>query len=125
MSPLAPPEMSRKRFRIPLRAFFLLIAVMAVLAWWLMLPTYNANRYVHAINSREFDVADQMCSDPATRFPGFFHPDGDYAMFRCRAQVEPLTWQNVWSGTRDITTDFNACSITATRSGIDVEIWWP
>ena len=117
--------MAKKRIQFSLRVLLLAVAGVAIGTWWFMIPTYKANRYVQAINSGEFAVADQMCLDPESRFPGFFFPDGNYKSFRCRATLQPASWQNIWRGTRDITTDFNACSITATRNGIDVKIWEP
>ena len=121
----ASEMVSRKRIRFSLRALLVAVAFAAVLCWWLMIPTYNAKKYVDAINVGDFEVADQMCSDSESRFPAFFFPNGDYETFHYRATIKPVSWQNIWNGTRDITTDFHACSITATRNGIDVEIWLP
>jgi hypothetical protein len=117
--------LSQKRIQFSLRVLFFAIGLLAMSFWWFTLPTYQANRYVHAINSDQFEIADRMCSNPQSRFPGFFFPNGDYKSFHCRAELQPLSWQNLWRGTRDITTDFHACSITATGTGIEVEIWSP
>ena len=114
-------------FRFSLRASLVVVAVVAALLYWALAPTFKAQQYVRALNASDYLAADRLCPDPNTRFPGDWTV-GD--MFEVRASIRPLSWSNIWQGTRNISVAITHCqedgmstssvACKATRTGVAV-----
>ena len=112
--------------RFSIRTLFLLILVLAVLAVWLSRPTQIARRYVTALNSADYESANDLCIGEPT-FPGRI----DHSFFAANATLMPITLQELWSGKRRIviSVDYGdgngiagyGVNCTATHRGIIVD----
>ena len=110
----------RPRLQFSLRLLVLAVAIVPAAIYWLALPTLNASRYVTAINTGNYEAADNW-----TR----------HATFQPRTHLSPLSWADVQRSERRISvaiaygdgTGIASCSVgcTATRRGIQVGMFMP
>jgi hypothetical protein len=70
-----------------------------------MLPTINAQRFVSAINERDYAAADNLFIDNANRF---FEDAQNTGALGNDPIIWPLTWRDLWTGQRHITLPLNA-----------------
>ena len=117
---------SRTRFRFSLRALFLLATVVAVLCYWLMLPTIVAKRFLRAIDSADYATADNCFHDAKDRiFNGY---NQKFWTFQLKGSLAPSSAGEFWRCERQITFElvyggpmplrFNDGTIIATRQGL-------
>jgi hypothetical protein len=122
----------RPRLRFSLRALFIVVTLSSAAAYWLALPTLNAQRYAAAINAGDYPAADRLCLDARRVFPGDWTR---HATFQSSAHVSPLRWADVRRGERRIDVaihygdgdGFASCGVecTATWRGIEVGMFAP
>jgi hypothetical protein len=118
--------------RYSLRAFLLAGALIPVGAYWLALPTLNAQRYMEALNGKKFETADALCLDRQLLFPGNWTK---HEHLDLQPGLSPLTWSEFLSGQRRLYvgitygdgTGLVGCGVecTATRRGIEVGKFMP
>lgn len=83
--------MKLPRFKYSLSTLFILFSIASVVFyWWFALPTLNARQFVVAVDSRNFDAAEEMLEDPF--LASWFHVTD--------ARLEPLTWRQILRGER-------------------------
>jgi hypothetical protein len=80
---------SRARFRFSLRALVVAATFAAVLCYWLMLPTINAQRFVHAVKISDFSAADSFFRDPKDRILEDYNKQ--FWKFDLQATLEPVS----------------------------------
>jgi hypothetical protein len=91
--------MRRPSLRFSLRLLLLAAALVPVGIYWLALPTLNAQRFVEAVNARNFPAAERLCADRKEKFPGSWTT---HAHFQPRANLAPLSWADFRSGQRQV-----------------------
>jgi hypothetical protein len=124
--------MSSIRWRFSLRSLIVAAALLPLIAYWLLLPTIVARRYVTALNAGNYRAADQLCLDPKEAFPGDWTR---HQTFHPRAELSPLTWQDFRRGQRRILVAINygdaaglvACGVECygTARGIKIGMFIP
>jgi hypothetical protein len=65
----------------------------------MMLPTMNAQRFMLAIQLRDFATAESLFASEQDTFPGTFK---NYDHFVANPNLAPLTWRDLWKGERRI-----------------------
>jgi hypothetical protein len=113
------------RLRFSLRVMLIAIALVALVAYWLAMPTLNAQRFVAAINARDWPTADRLCVG-GEKFPGDWPSTN--VTFNPHASLGELTLAGLLHGERDIMVSIDygdgkgiiGCGMTcqATRQGI-------
>lgn len=91
--------MTRWRWRFSLRFLILAAAIIPAAAYWLALPTINAQRFVSAVNGGKFEAAERLCLDPEDRFPGSWK---ESKHFDPRASLQEFKLGNLWRGERPL-----------------------
>jgi hypothetical protein len=124
--------MRRPALRFSLRWLLVASALIPVGIYWLALPTLYAQRYAAAINRGDWTAAEKLCVDPQRSFPGDWP---QHKAFEPRASLQPVTWQDVRSGQRQVVVGISygdgsglaSCGveIAATRHGIEVGMFMP
>ena len=89
--------MRRPMLRYSLRTLLVLSALVPLAAYWLALPTLNAQRFVAAITARDYLAADALCIAGSDKFPGDWTK---HQTFQPKAGISPLTWQDLQRGER-------------------------
>jgi hypothetical protein len=120
------------RWRFSLRFLLIATAVLPLAAYWLALPTLNAQRYAAAINSGNYATADKLCVDPKQAFPGDWTR---HKTFQPTAGIKVFDWRDVLKGRRDIYVMISygdgsgiaSCGVqcVAKRGGIEVGMFMP
>jgi len=80
---------SRPRFRFSLKALFVAATLAAAFCYWLMLPTFNAQRFVRAVEASDFAVADRFFHDPKDRILESYNKQ--FWKFEFRTTLEPFS----------------------------------
>ena len=119
-------------FRYSLRAFLVVSALVPLAAYWLALPTLNAQRFVAAIDARDYSAAEALCVTGKDKFPDSWTK---HEHFEPRAGLSPLTWEDVKRGERRLFVGIAygdghglvSCGLecTATRRGIEPAMLLP
>jgi hypothetical protein len=99
------------RLRYSLRTALVLLTLAALLCGWLALPTYNANRFVRAVEAQNLAAADRMLArDDAWRLTDLGKVTGERTTdagerhyFRILAELEDWNWQQLLAGRRRVT----------------------
>lgn len=120
------------RWRFSLRFLLIATAVLPLAAYWLALPTLNAQRYAEAINSGDYAAADELCIDSKQAFPGDWTR---HKFFQPKAGLTELTWPDIRDGRRKIYvgiaygdgSGIASCGVecVAKRGGIEVGMFAP
>lgn len=87
------------KVRFSLRMLLLLVPLVGAALYWAQTPTREAERFVSAVNRRDFDAAEQYCRDPADAFPGSWK---QHTYFEPKASLQPRTWSDLAQGERQI-----------------------
>ena len=87
------------RVRFSLRMLLLTAPLIGAALYRVQLPTWQAERFVTAVNRRDFVVAEQCCRDSENAFPGSWR---QHAHFEPRASLQPRTWSDLAHGERQI-----------------------
>ena len=91
--------MTSWRWRFSLRFLILAVAIIPAAIYWLALPSITAHRFVAAINSGRYEVAEKLCIDRDNVFPGTWK---DSKYFDPRASVQKFEFANLWRGERPL-----------------------
>jgi VanZ family protein len=91
--------------RFSLRTIFVVMTFVAVACYWMMLPTINAQRFVHAIQTGNYASADNFLRNTEYRF---FEDAQTASALGHDPVIWPLTWRDLWNGQRHITLPLNA-----------------
>jgi VanZ family protein len=100
--------------RYSLRLVFLAMAAAALVCYWLMLPTMNAQRFVRALQQREYATAESLFMASSKEFPGEFKK---FAFAEFEPRLLPLTWSELWKGERRVLVTINYGNEGATARG--------
>jgi VanZ family protein len=92
--------------RYSLKTLFIAMTVIAVVCYWLMLPTMNAQRFVRAIQQRDYATAESLFIASSDKFPGDYKRSD---ILETEPRIYSLTWSALWNGERRI--------LVTTRSG--------
>jgi hypothetical protein len=111
----------RPRFRYSLRLLLILTALAAAgCYWWIARPTMLANRFVRAVQSEQFALANQQFANPddamlarqraGHKYPTEYPTESAYAVpfqdepydVEWHAKVHPRTWGDMFAGRRRI-----------------------
>ena len=116
-----------RRYSFRLRTLFVLTALAALAIYWLMLPTLQARRFIRALDTGEFDVAERMCVPETGIFPGGWK---NHTTFESHPVLEELRWRDLLRGERPFFIGIKygdnsgtaTCGLEcrATRSGIEI-----
>jgi VanZ family protein len=85
--------------RYSLRTLFVVMTLAALVSYWTMLPTMNAQHFVRALQEQDFATAERLFISDADAFPGRFKT---YDFFHANANIAPLTWNDFRAGERRI-----------------------
>jgi hypothetical protein len=104
---------------------FLASAVVAGVCYWFILPTVNAGRFVRAVETADFKLADDCFCDAEDRFLVSWK-DIFWSM-EAGAYLEPLTIRQLLRGERRITVSVDhtspdgtsTASVVANRTGLE------
>jgi hypothetical protein len=88
------------RLRYSLRTLLIVMAILALFCTWLVVPTLTANRFLSAVETREYLVADNYFRNPDDRFLNQ-HSEERWA-FQTSAELEPWTVGQLLHGKRRI-----------------------
>jgi VanZ family protein len=127
MAPHPPNNPGRSWRGYSLKALFAVATLAAVICYWLVLPTVNAQRFAAAMHHRDYAVAESLFVSPAKVFPGSFK---QHRHFEPRVGIEPMTWNDFWKGERRIGVGISygdgdgiascAAEIRARRAGLEL-----
>lgn len=120
------------KVRYSLRMLLLLVPLVGTALYWVQTPTWQAERFVTAVNRRNFDAAEQLCRDPADAFPGSWRQQ---TYFEPKASLKPRAWSDLAQGERQIVIGVHygdgggiaSCTVEcqATRKGITIGMAFP
>lgn len=126
----AAKDRHRKWYRFSLRTVFVVMTIVALLCYWSVLPTINAQKFVQAIKSKEYSAAEGLFVSGSDRFPGKYKSNTDYV---AHAHLNAVTWNDILHGRRRISgtiiygagevTTSSGAAIVAERGGLRV-LWW-
>ena len=94
------PRKPRSRFRFSLRVLLVAIALMAGVCYWLILPTIEAERFVRAVDSGDFESADACFHRPKDRF--FVSWNEKNWAFKPEAELESWSFAEFIGGRRRV-----------------------
>ena len=86
------------RLKFSLRTLFLTTAIVAVACYWLILATINAQRFVGAVASENYELADTCFREPDDRF--LFDWNEKRWRFKAEAWLEPWSFREFMRGER-------------------------
>jgi hypothetical protein len=88
------------RLRFSLRTLFLLMTCVAGLCLWFLLPTFNAKKFLKAIDAEDYASADRLFANPRDGFLA------DWAAnrwgLRATANLQPLTFTQLLHNRREL-----------------------
>jgi VanZ family protein len=90
--------------RYSLKTLFVAMTLVALTCYWMMLPTINAQRFVRAIQERDYAAADNLFIDENR----FFEAAQTTEALGNNPILSPLTWRELWTGHRHISLPMNA-----------------
>lgn len=118
--------------RYSLRTLFMMMTAVAAGCYWMVLPTINAQRFVQAIQERNYAAAERIFISKSEAFPGSFK---QYRHFKSWPTIAPMTLSDIWRGERRIGVGIHygdegamatcAADIRAYRSGLQLEMLFP
>lgn len=127
-----PPPPPQHRYRFSLRALFVLMTLVALASYWLVLPTLNAQRFIHSLQHKDYATADRLFFDRSNSFPGSFK---EHSHFETSTNMAPLTWSDILNGKRhiNIAIDYGdgdgivgcGVDVTAHRNGLELGLVMP
>ena len=88
------------RLRFSLRTLFLTTTIVAAACYWLILPTINAQGFVGAVASKNYELADTYFRDPDDRF--LFDWNEKRWRFMAHAGVEAWSFGELMRGERRV-----------------------
>jgi hypothetical protein len=125
-------QRSSRWFHFSLKTLFVLMTLTAVACNWFMLPTIHAQRFIVALQRKDYATAESLFVSETNTFPGNYK---NYDHFNPQASLAPLTWTDFWNGERRIGVGItfgndgwlmdNGGDITARRRGLDIELMVP
>jgi len=111
--------------RYSLKSLLVAMTITALVCYWMLLPTMNAQRFVRALQEKDYGTAESQFRSEELAFPGTFK---SYDRFVANAIIAPLTWDDLWKGERRIKVAIDygndggligcAADITAYRDGL-------
>ena len=114
------------RLRYSIRVLFVATALVAAGCYWLMLPTIMAKRFVRAVDTADYALADNCFRDATDRI--FESYNQKFWTFQLQADLAPSSATQIWRGERLITfhlafggpmpTRIHEGTILATRLGL-------
>jgi hypothetical protein len=94
------------RFRFSLRTFLVLVALLAAFCYfWFVMPTRTANRFIEAVQAKEYDAADLMFRAPDSRF--IASSAEKYWAFEATAERLPISLHQLLTGRRNVLLHFD------------------
>lgn len=122
----------RPWYRFSLKTTFILMTLAAVLLYWMVLPTVHAQRFVLAIQSKDYAAAETLFVSGSETFPGSFK---EYQVCEPHADLDSMSWSDFWHGRRRINGGIRygdadgqalcGAAIIAQRRGLKLEWWAP
>jgi VanZ family protein len=124
------PPSTRNWYQFSLRTIFVAMAVIAVVCYFLVLPTMHAQRFVRAVANKDYAAAEQLFTSGSDTFPGTFK---QHRIFKQHVELAPMTWSDFWRGRRSIGVSIQygddngiancGAAIESNRRGLKV-LWW-
>jgi hypothetical protein len=91
------------RFRFRLRTLLALTALVAAACWWVTRPTVVANRFLRAMEARDYGAADQLFSDPSDAVQSRIREAvGNWPLMSTECVLAKATWADWLAGRRTI-----------------------
>jgi hypothetical protein len=91
------------RPRFSLRTLLILTALAATACWWVTPPTVVANRFLRAMQARDFAAADQFFSDPSNAVQSRIREVvGNWPLMSTESMLVKATWADWLTGRRTI-----------------------
>jgi VanZ family protein len=128
--PAVAPGRARAWYQFSLRTVFVAMTVIAVVCYFLVLPTMHAQRFVRAVADRDYATAEQLFTSGSDTIPGTFK---QHRVFKPHVDLAPMTWSDFWRGRRTIGVTIQygddsgiavcAAAIESDRRGLKV-LWW-
>jgi hypothetical protein len=114
------------RLRYSIRVLLVATAIVAAGCYWLMLPTIMAKRFIRAVDTADYALADNCFRDVKDRI--FESYNQKFWTFQLQADLAPSSATQIWRGERQINfhlavggpmpTRINEGTIVATRLGL-------
>jgi VanZ family protein len=121
---------TRKWNRFSLRTVFVTMTFIAVVCYFLVLPTMHAQRFVRAIANKDYAGAEQLFTPGSDTFPGTFKK---HRILQQHVELAPMTWSDFRRGRRSIGVSIQygddngiatcGAAIESDRRGLRV-LWW-
>src|SRR5947208_2496467 len=88
------------RLRYSIRVLLLATAIVAAGCYWLMLPTIMAKRFIRAVDTADYALADNCFRDVKDRICKSYNQK--FWTFQLQADLAPSSPTQIWRGERQI-----------------------